>query len=246
MRITPGWVLYVPTYFHQSHFPSEFWILTINARSLLSGEKLKWLRQLVSSTTMVKVICITETWLDDKVPEEDIQIKGFKIVRKDRGRQGGGVAIYHRESVRIEQQFLGIKEECIWVKLYLPNGNPVLLGTYYRPPKDPRKTFYVNFIETLGEAVDKEDFVIVLGDLNIDLLAGGKTFRSLLTEAGLEQLVDQPTRETNTSSTLLDIVATTKPERITALDLMDKRSIKLDHYVLGVRIKSDPPAKRNT
>lgn len=41
------------------------------------------------------VICISETWLDDRTLDEDIRIDNFKLFRRDRpGDHHGGICVY--------------------------------------------------------------------------------------------------------------------------------------------------------
>lgn len=41
------------------------------------------------------VICLSETWLNPKIPDSMIRLPGYYLVRNDRiERQGGGVALY--------------------------------------------------------------------------------------------------------------------------------------------------------
>lgn len=44
-------------------------------------------------------ISINETRLDDSILNDEVKIPGFDIVRKDRNRNGGGVAIYLRNTI---------------------------------------------------------------------------------------------------------------------------------------------------
>ena len=44
---------------------------------------------------------VSETWLDDCVPNDEVQIPGFNIYRKDRNRRGGGVLLYVSEDVKV-------------------------------------------------------------------------------------------------------------------------------------------------
>ena len=45
------------------------------------------------------IICINETWLDDKINTYEVSLDGYDLVRKDRKRTGGGVAMYIRNSI---------------------------------------------------------------------------------------------------------------------------------------------------
>ena len=46
------------------------------------------------------VICITESWLDDRTSDDDIKIENFKLFRRDRpGDHHGGICVYVRNNV---------------------------------------------------------------------------------------------------------------------------------------------------
>ena len=42
--------------------------------------------------------------LDDSISDKYIEIGGYEIVRKDRNRFGGGVAIYYRDTLAYHKQ----------------------------------------------------------------------------------------------------------------------------------------------
>ena len=48
-----------------------------------------------SELRMFDVICITETWLDGRISDEDIKFENFNLFRRDRpGDHHGGICIY--------------------------------------------------------------------------------------------------------------------------------------------------------
>ena len=53
------------------------------------------LRILLSDTRLA----ITETRLNDIVSDDEVSIRGYNIIRKDRNRNGGGVCIYMRTNI---------------------------------------------------------------------------------------------------------------------------------------------------
>ena len=70
------------------------------------------------------VICISETWLDDRKSDEDIRIDNFKLFRRDRpGDHNGGTCVYIRSHIfskrRDDLKLPNI--ECIWVEVSLSN-----------------------------------------------------------------------------------------------------------------------------
>ena len=68
--------------------------LHINVRSLLP--KLHELNY-IARTSRPAFLCIT--WLDDTVPDSEIDIENYFVQRKDRNRQVGGVCIYIRKDL---------------------------------------------------------------------------------------------------------------------------------------------------
>ena len=70
--------------------------MLLNARSILNKvDKISIRTQILNP----EVLCITETWLNDHIPDEVVQVSGYTIIRKDRANEihGGGVCTYIRE-----------------------------------------------------------------------------------------------------------------------------------------------------
>ena len=66
-------------------------ILYFNARSVLP--KISEL-QLLTKLHQPAIICIVETRLSKEIPDGDLDIEGYQVVRSDRNRHGGGVLFY--------------------------------------------------------------------------------------------------------------------------------------------------------
>ena len=65
-------------------------ILYYNTRSLLS--KIDELR-IVCKATKPDILCIVETWLDNNITDKELMPLNYKLLRRDRNRHGGDVAI---------------------------------------------------------------------------------------------------------------------------------------------------------
>ena len=76
-----------------TQFPSipSFSVLSFNARSLFP--KMDNLRA-VCASGCYDFITVTETWLSADVLDRELYLPGYTIIRRDRNRHGGGVAIY--------------------------------------------------------------------------------------------------------------------------------------------------------
>ena len=75
------------------------------------------------------IICINETWLDDKINTYEVSLDGYDLVRKDRKRTGGGVAMYIRNSIsyKIREDIMPEGLETITVEIKKPRAKPFFL-----------------------------------------------------------------------------------------------------------------------
>ena len=90
----------------------------INVNSLLP--KIDEVRSIAQKTNAA-LIGITESKLDDSVPNSEINLSNYILIRNDRNRKGGGVACYIREDIHFTQRtILKNETECIFVDILLP------------------------------------------------------------------------------------------------------------------------------
>lgn len=101
----------------------------------------------------------------------------------------------------------------------------------YRNPAE--KTDWVDKFENLiDHALKDEKEIIILGDFNKDLLNINQTreWSNLISSLGFTQLIKDPTRETNTTSTLIDHVYSSNEECIS--DSHVSKICLSDHYAI--------------
>ena len=119
----------------------------------------------------LQILAINESKLDDSFTDEEISIPGYIIVRKDRNRHGGGVALYIKEnlSYSLRNDLVPVRLEMICAEINLPYSRSFLVGTWYRPPNSDFDLFaeYSSFIEKC-DYENKQ--IIILGDMNCDYL----------------------------------------------------------------------------
>lgn len=60
--------------------------------------KLSEIRMFLSNTRL-DILAISETKLSSDITSSEISVEGYNIIRKDRDRNGGGVLLYHRETI---------------------------------------------------------------------------------------------------------------------------------------------------
>ena len=210
-----------------------FSIASLNVNSLL--DKIDEVR-LLAKNKCIDICTVSETKIDDKVDYQLIAIDDFSLIGNDRNRQGGGVALYVRNTVgsRLRQGFPNKSLEIICVEVETPHSNPVIDIAWYRPPSEPNSCFdslqeNLSFFDTEGKKS------IILGDTNCDFNHANNSpryvvqIRDLYDVFGMAPLIKKSTRVTLDSSTLIDHIATTNCNRIVESGVLE---INLsDHYV---------------
>ena len=160
------------------------------------------------------VITINETRLDESFNDRDVRISGYDIIRRDRNRHGGGVAIYIRNNIPyIQRHDLLVQDlEKICVEIKKPKSKLFLISTWYRPPNSPIELFE-KFENNLHLMENENKDLVITGDFNCDLLSTNKDARTkkltdLLDIYQLQQHIQIPTRTTLNSKTLIDLMIT--------------------------------------
>ena len=189
-----------------------------NVRSLLP--KLPEVHLLLSRTTAT-VFAASETWLDSTVNDGEIHTPGYQVVRRDRNRSGGGVALFIRDNVafnpRPDLSVDGL--EAVWIELLPPRSKSILVCAFYRPPNDG------NFLGKLEQCLSKvspRDEYYLLGDMNINFdfeKRNGNSsllghLKNLLSLFNCKQIVTEPTRVTPSSCSLIDHILTNSKDKV--------------------------------
>ncbi|XP_068680643.1 uncharacterized protein [Montipora foliosa] len=165
------------------------------------------------------VISINETRLEQGILNSEIYIPGYEIVRRDRNRNGGGVCFYIKTainySVRTNLNINNLENLCLEIRK--PNSKPFLIVTWYRPPNSPNEVF--SSVENLIGRLDSENVEFYLmGDMNCNMASMSDTNSHLLSDItdlyGLHQLINETTRVTDTTSTLIDLIYTNYPDKV--------------------------------
>ena len=188
--------------------------LHANARSIF--HKLPELK-LIAKQSNAAVIAISETWLDDSYTDACVQIEGYNIIRRDRASHAGGVCAYIREdlSYNIRSDLNNPDLEDLWFEILLKKSKPLYIGVCYRTNNNTK--CFECLESTLSKLRSDCDFV-VLGDFNVCLIKSkgklGSIYRQLLNFFSSKQLINEPTRITETSSSLLDHIFTNNSEKI--------------------------------
>ena len=160
------------------------------------------------------IFCVSETWLHESIKNDEIRIPGYNVFRKDRTTGVGGVCTYVKETMHVNMgvDLMFENIEAIWVEIR-QGDTKYLVSCIYRPLL-PRQNFMKKSLTCLN----------VLGWLSIPLflwvILSSITFWMrlyLLIQSNIEttydmhQLIDQPTRVDDKTSSVLDVILMSHP-----------------------------------
>lgn len=189
-------------------------IAHLNVNGLLN--KIDDVRILVNQAKL-DILTISESKLCSDICDAEIKIPNFKLFRLDRDRHGGGVAIYCSENFSsFDHTNLSCKEfESMWIKIKLKKSKPFHICTTYRSPsvnKPLEHTSHLcSYLKSCLKKLPKGADVILLGDFNVNWSKPyglSSIMKDFARSCNLSQLIDSPTRLTETSSSLIDLIFT--------------------------------------
>jgi len=99
--------------------------------------------------------------------------------------------------------------------IYQNNAKSLLVGFIYRPPSS-KAIWNDNFLKQMENVLAQEKETYILGDINKDLLNTQirDNWMEFIESLGLLQMVNEPTRVTEKSSTLIDHIYTNLPDNV--------------------------------
>ncbi|KAF7211598.1 leucine-rich repeat extensin-like protein 1 [Nothobranchius furzeri] len=201
------------------------WDLQSRVKGLLGGHlnirsmrpKREQLEHLLCNS-LIDFLGLSETWLNRSSPEVIVKMPNYNVFRKDiESGRGGGVLIYVRISLKCTkiEWPSHINLECVGVEISLSETTSFIVVCVYRKP-----TAYNYFYDQLNLLLNhcgKTKEIILLGDFNIkwDIKKEHSNLKQITDYFNLTQIIKNPTRITNQSETLIDLLFTNRAERIT-------------------------------
>ena len=191
-----------------SHFEmisNHLSILHLNVQSIVP--KLDLIR---SEADLYDILIFSESWVKSETQNETLYIENFQPpFRKDRrGRPGGGVIVYVRDTFpckhRTDLELDGL--EAVWIELSV-KSKKILVGGFYRPPNSDNA--YLNLIEERIDRAYNTNIVdmFALGDFNFDMSQNSSNkMTELIQVYDLKQLIQEPTHYTENSSSVIDLI----------------------------------------
>jgi len=173
--------------------------------------------------TNLDLLGLTETRLDSTIPDSQICPEGYACYRKDRNRNGGGCAVFLKNKwpSKRRNDLESDSLEMVCVEICPNKARNTICAVVYKPPcmhpDNFIRGFEQEFLERLGDEEEKD--LIIMGDFNANILSPKPckyTKRLMKTTRlnGLTQLIKDPTRVTENSSTTIDLVFVNNLHRI--------------------------------
>ena len=149
---------------------------------------------------------------------------------------GGGLIIYVKNNIFFKRRddLETNSIENIWIEVQSLR-NKFLLGLFYRPPN--ATTEYWDAFEDIIEKASEENLdIIITGDFNYDVLKANTNsqFFRILSKFNLQNIITDPTRVTNTSSTCIDLIITNHSAIITNSNVLPP--FNSDHCTISAEI----------
>ena len=161
---------------------------------------------------------ISESRLDGRITDNLISINDYTVLRRDSGYPlHTGLALYVHKSIensvkrRLDLETEAI--ECIWVEIKDSKTKSLLVGYVYRNPASSQRWPH-DFISMMDKVTECNANILLLGDFNIDLFKQPPAWNNATALFGLEQLVEEATRVTKFSATLIDHIYTNNKQQV--------------------------------
>ena len=163
------------------------------------------------------VFVLAETKMDGAFPDSQFYIKGCKMFPKNRNRFGGSLSVYIRRGLitrRINHLEGSYIESIALLVQPRRSSKWTLFLCTYKPQNVTKHMCEPEFNSMLFNASQHYDNLAILRDLNCDISHPDKGYRegrTLLDLMNEYNLIREPTRVTEMSSSLIDVILTNRP-----------------------------------
>ena len=162
---------------------------------------------------LVDIISFGESKLDDSVTDHVVSVPGFKLYRKDVSRIAHGIVTYVRSDIIHFRRAELEVDQSIVIEVRLGKEKWFFVSMY-RPPSSCENVFITSLIQLCDKLLVETNNLVVLGDLNINMMASGNSLSNFCDLYDMTNLVKEPTcfKSLNNPS-LIDVILATQPKR---------------------------------
>ena len=172
---------------------------------------------------MFDILFLAETKIDSTVSSHLVSHPGFRTIRKDRKKGAGGLLAYIRNDLsayrRLKLESSNIESICLDVK-GSNNSRFIVCGCYRSPTKCKESDFLASLSTAAENMYNTRRELLLLGDFNMDMYENRDEGRfpdtrlvDFCNRFCLSNRIDNPTRVTKTSKSLIDVLLTSHAER---------------------------------
>ena len=168
------------------------------------------------------IVNINETWLNDTISDNEINITGYNLMRLDRGRdefgtikRGGGICTYIKNGLICNNlpdfDIIDKNIELSTIKYHLPHTRDIYVLNVYRPPNGDIDVFIECLQNCVSELRDiRSCDIFIGGDMNVDILKSNSPYSKKIAKFvklnQFKQIINTTTRPD--SNTCLDLIIT--------------------------------------
>ncbi|CAB4007128.1 RNA-directed DNA polymerase from mobile element jockey [Paramuricea clavata] len=187
------------------------------------ANKVEIIRTILTQTNgLPDILFLIETWLDDTYTDNELEVPGYLLLRKDRSsKRGGGIVAYVRHEISFHRRtdLESNDLEILWLEINHSNMKPILVAGVYRPP-DTNMATDSKLEDILSQGYFEGKEFYALGDLNINIHDPSAMNHQLvqgLHAMSMTQLVNVTTRPA--SNTCLDHIWCTTEDNIVRISV---------------------------
>ena len=151
------------------------------------------------------MITLSKSWLKPDRSDSEFKISGYRLFRKDRKGNNGGVAVYAQNNLVVTRRDdLKVDSvEGLWLEIAMPKSHSFLVGNFYRPNRSSKyydEDFLVKLNSILDTATANGKEILLFSDFNCCFISAHhnnsecKQLKSLFKSLNLRQLINSPTR----------------------------------------------------
>ena len=171
---------------------------------------------------MFDILFLAETKIDSTVSSHLVSHPGLRTIRKDRKKGAGGLLAYIRNDLsayrRLKLESSDIESICLDVKD--SNNSRFIVCAYYRKPTMCKESDFLASLSTAAENMyNTRKELFLLGDFNKDMHENRDESRfpdtrlvDFCNRFCLSNRIDNPTKVTKTSKSLIDVLFTSHTE----------------------------------
>lgn len=164
----------------------------------------------VVRTRKPDIFFLNETHLTENCDNNDLKVNNYSVLHcMSHSKHTGGVSVLINKRFKYSRVNM-TKEQIAWYlsfEMYI-NKKPTIFAGVYLSSNGEHKTLVLDSFENWCNNIEINKDIVICGDFNIDMKSNSNFCRRLINicdDCGLSQLINEPTRITNETSTIIDL-----------------------------------------